>query len=188
MQTKSAAAKPSSTSATSPDAIALLTADHAKVKAMFKRFEKLHEAESDDDAEELAQEICNEVTIHATVEEEIFYPALRDAIDDDDLMNEAEVEHDSAKDLIGDIEAMDGSDEKFAATVMVLGEYINHHVEEEEGEMFPKAKKAKLDLEELGETMETRKQELKDDLGVEDDEEEDDDDEQSPADSATKKS
>jgi hemerythrin superfamily protein len=91
------------------------------------------------------------LTVHAEAEEEIFYPAAREAIEEQDLLDEAEVEHASAKDLIAQIEAMDSSDPLYDAKVTVLGEYIDHHVEEEEKEMFPKVKKAKLDLEALGE-------------------------------------
>jgi len=150
----------------SKDAIDLLTADHDNVKKLFKKFERLHKAQSHEEAEEVAREICIELTIHATVEEEIFYPEVRASIDNDDLMDEAEVEHSTAKDLIAQIEEMNADSDKFAAKVMVLGEYINHHVEEEQGEMFPKARKAKLDLVELGQRMAARKDDLKDELAV----------------------
>ena len=153
------------------DAITLLKADHARVKKLFKEFERLHDEESDDEAESVARQICNELTIHATVEEEIFYPAVRAAVDDEDLLDEAEVEHATAKDLIAQIEEMDASQDKYAARVIVLGEYIDHHVKEEQEEMFPKAMKAKLDMEALGETIMARKEELKAELGVEDEEE-----------------
>ena len=153
-------------------AIELLTADHDKVKTLFKEFEQLHADGEDGEAEEIARTICQELTIHATIEEEIFYPEVRDAIDDEDLMNEAEVEHESAKDLIAEIEDSDTSDEKYAARVIVLGEYVAHHVKEEEDEMFAKAKKAKLDMEALGERLMERKQELKAEMVIADDEEE----------------
>lgn len=139
--------------ASNSDAIALLIADHKKVKKLFKDFDKLKESGDAADKEALVAEICAELTIHAEVEEELFYPAVRETIDDDDMMNEAEVEHASAKDLIEQLQAMEASDPMYDAKVTVLGEYINHHVEEEEGEMFPKTKKAKLDLEALGEDM-----------------------------------
>jgi hemerythrin superfamily protein len=159
---------PRSTSRTSANAIAILKADHAKVKKLFKEFEHLHEAGSDDEAQKVAKQICNELTIHATVEEEIFYPEVRAAIDDGDLMDEAEVEHASAKELISQIESMDASDDKYAAKVIVLGEYINHHVKEEQDEMFPKARKAKVDLKSLGVRILSRKQELKAEMGIDD--------------------
>jgi hemerythrin-like domain-containing protein len=142
------------------DAIELLKRDHADVKKTFKQFEK---AKYKDPAacKEFMASICNAITMHAKVEEEIFYPALRAKIDDDDLMNEALVEHNSAKQLIADIERLDGDDPMLKACAMVLSEYINHHVREEENEMFPKARRAKLDLERLAEEILTRKDELK---------------------------
>lgn len=145
--------------AASNDAIALLTADHKEVKALFKEYEKLAEAD-DDSRQELAERICAMLTVHATVEEEIFYPAAQEAIDDADLVDEATVEHASAKDLIAQIQESSPDDELYDAKVKVLGEYIDHHVKEEEGEMFPKAKKAGLDLKMLGEQIAERKEEL----------------------------
>ena len=146
------------------DAIKLLTADHAKVKKMFKEFEKLSKKNDEEGKRELAAQICEELTIPAQLEEEIFYPAAREAIEDDDLMNEAMVEHNSAKDLISQIESMGASDPMFDATVKVLGEYVNHHVEEEQNEIFPKVEKAKLDLEEIGAEIARRKDELMEEL------------------------
>ena len=143
--------KPAAASTT--DAIAILLADHKKVKKLFKDFDKLKENGEVADKQALVEEICTELTIHAEIEEEVFYPAVREAIDADDMMNEADVEHACAKDLIAQLQAMDGSDQLYDAKVTVLGEYINHHVAEEENEMFPKVKKAKLDLEVLGEEM-----------------------------------
>lgn len=134
------------------DAIAILTDDHKKVKKLFKDFEKMKEKIDAADKEAMVEEICDELTLHAEVEEEVFYPAAREAIDEEDLLNEAEVEHASAKDLIAQLESMDSSDPMYDAKVKVLGEYVDHHVEEEEQEMFPKVRKAKeLDLEALGE-------------------------------------
>lgn len=150
------------------DAIKLLTADHKKVKTLFKEIEKAKKADDQELKAALAVQVCNELTVHAQVEEEIFYPAVRDAIDDDDLMNEAEVEHASAKDLIAQISAMDSDDPMFDAKLTVLSEYIDHHVKEEEDEMFAKATKAKLDYSELGEEMLARKTELMDSLGMSD--------------------
>jgi hemerythrin superfamily protein len=144
----------------STDAIALLTADHKAVKALFKRFEDIKDDEdSEDEKQELVQRICAELTVHATIEEEIFYPAVRDAIDDDEIVDEAEVEHASAKDLIMQLEGASPGDEQYDAKVKVLSELIEHHVEEEEGEMFPKAKKA-IDVDAVGVELAARKQEL----------------------------
>jgi hemerythrin-like domain-containing protein len=153
---------PRSTTArrTKNDAIKLLTEDHNKVKKMFKEFEKLCKKGEDEGKGELAARICKELTVHSQLEEEIFYPAVREAIDDDDLMNEAVVEHASAKDLITQIQSMKVSDPMYDAVVSVLGEYVNHHIEEEQNEMFPKAQKAKMDLEEIGMEISQRKEEL----------------------------
>jgi hemerythrin superfamily protein len=142
------------------DAITLLMDDHKKVKKLFKDYEKLSKKEDVDGKVELANQICEELTIHSMIEEEIFYPAAREAIQDDDMMNEAVVEHATAKDLIAQIQEMDGDDPMYDAKVTVLGEYINHHVEEEETEMFPKVKKAKMDLDSLGAELLERKEEL----------------------------
>jgi hemerythrin superfamily protein len=142
------------------DAIALLKADHDKVKKAFKEFEKMDHEDSAA-LQQLVEEVCAELTAHTTVEEEIFYPAVREAIEDDDLMNEAQVEHNSAKELITLLEGMDSTDPMYPATFTVLCEYVLHHAKEEEDEMFPAARKAKdLDLEALGEEMKARKEEL----------------------------
>lgn len=139
------------------DALKLLKQDHDKVKKAFKKFEKMdHESNA---AQQLAAQTIADIKLHAALEEEIVYPALREAIDDDDLMNEAVVEHKSAKLLIQDLESMQPGDPMFAASFTVLGEYIDHHVKEEEGEMFKKARKAKVDLAALGEQIAARKAE-----------------------------
>ena len=141
------------------DAIALLKADHDEVKQAFKEFEKM-DHEDTAAMEELVSRVCEALTAHTIVEEEIFYPAVRAAIEDDDLMNEAQVEHNSAKDLIELLEGMDATDPMYPATFTVLGEYVLHHAKEEEDEMFPSARKAKVDLEALGEQIQARKEEL----------------------------
>jgi hemerythrin superfamily protein len=145
------------------DAIALLMADHREVDTLFKEYEKLCKADADDGEKGLlAAQICAMLTVHTTIEEEIFYPAARAALDEDDqsLIDEAAVEHASAKDLIAQIEDSNPGDDLFDAKVQVLGEYIRHHVKEEEGELFPKVKKAKADLAALGEALSARKEEL----------------------------
>lgn len=142
------------------DAISVLMQDHKAVKKLFKEFESLKEEDSDEQKAEIVQQICAQLTIHAQIEEEIFYPAVRDAIDDEDLMDEAEVEHEGAKDLISQLEIMEPGDAQYDAKVTVLGEYIAHHVAEEEGRMFPQVKKAKLDLKALGAALHERKEEL----------------------------
>ena len=147
------------------DAITLLMADHKTVKALFKEFDKLaKDDDADEQKEALVQKICDELTVHVQVEEEIFYPAVRAAIEDDDLLDEAEVEHASAKDLIAQLQQMLPEDNLYDAKVKVLSEYIDHHVKEEEDEMFPKARKSDLDLRVLGRTMAARKEALVEDL------------------------
>jgi hemerythrin superfamily protein len=148
------------------DAIAMLMADHKKVKKLFSDFDKLKEEGSDEDKSAIVEQICNELKIHTEIEEEIFYPAVRKAIDDGDLMDEALVEHAGAKDLIAQLEDASPEDDLYDAKVTVLGEQIDHHVKEEEGDMFPKAKKAKVDTEALGATMLKRKMALMEKMGV----------------------
>jgi hemerythrin superfamily protein len=149
------------------DAIELLTQDHKEVKAMFGAFKKIKEsADRDEDKADLVQQICTALTIHATVEEEIFYPAVRAGIDDEDLMDEADVEHAGAKELIAQLEASSPGDDHYDAKVTVLGEMIDHHVKEEEGAMFPKAKKG-IDTKAVGAELAARKAELASEMGIE---------------------
>lgn len=170
--TSSKSADPKGGNAAKSDAIALLTADHKTVKGLFKQFEELTKQDDvDDEKARLVQRICSELTVHAQVEEELFYPAVREAIDDDDLMDEADIEHASAKDLIAQLEDLEPGDDHYDARVTVLGEYVDHHVKEEEGEMFGKARKADVNTRELGEQIAERKEALKAELGIEDDDE-----------------
>ncbi|BEU94695.1 hemerythrin domain-containing protein [Acidovorax sp. DW039] len=154
------------TSQRQKDVCDLLDADHKAVKKMFKDFDSLCESRARNAGQlrmDLAREICTELTIHAQLEEEIFYPALREAIKETDLLAEAEVEHQTAKDLIAQIQAAEMVDEAFDAKVKVLGEYIDHHVKEERNEIFPKARSAKkLDLVAMREEVEARKEGLLD--------------------------
>jgi hemerythrin-like domain-containing protein len=161
-------ARPTPTTDSPRDAIALLKQDHRTVSALFDEFEKAEEEEQS----AIAQRVCQLLTVHATIEEEILYPAAKEAFDDedDDLVNEAEVEHGSAKELIAKIEAMSSDDEHFKATVKVLGEYIKHHVKEEENELFPQLKKTELDLKELGAQLSERKYALMEQLGIQEEE------------------
>lgn len=139
------------------DAIALLKADHREVKGWFQDYEGL----KDDAAKAaLAGKICAALKVHAKIEEEIFYPAARAATKDNDLLDEATVEHAAAKDLIAQIEAMAAGDDLYDAKVKVLGEQIEHHVKEEEDEMFPEARGSAMDLKALGDRMAARKKEL----------------------------
>ena len=146
------------------DAIALLRADHALVKELFDQFEK---ARDDARKQSIAARVCLELKIHTQIEDEIFYPALREALPkQEDLLDEAEVEHESAKALIQQIEDGSPGDERWDAKVTVLGEYVQHHVKEEQNEMFPKARRSRVDLKELGERLRSRKEQLMTELGA----------------------
>ena len=141
------------------DAVALLKEDHRTVEELFAKFEK---AGGNRRKKEIAERICIELSIHATIEEEIFYPACEGKIDED-LIKEAFVEHDGAKVLIGQIMRGGPDDEFYDAKVKVLQEQIEHHVEEEEKRlegMFSQARKAGLDMDELGVQLAARKAEL----------------------------
>ena len=140
-------------------AVEVLKEQHDKVKKAFKEFEKL-DREDTEKQQQLVQTVCEDLKLHTTLEEELFYPAAREAIDDEDILNEAQVEHETAKMLIEQLENMGPEDPNFHATFTVLGEYVVHHVKEEEGEMFPQVKKTDLDLEELGARMRSRMEEL----------------------------
>jgi hemerythrin superfamily protein len=141
------------------DAISLLKADHRQVEAWFSQFSKSKNRQK---KQQLATHICDALTTHTTIEEEIFYPAFIEATDDKDTHHEAVVEHAGAKNLIAEIQAMSPDDDYFDAKVTVLSEMIKHHVKEEEqpGGMFSEAKKSDMDLQVLGEQLHARKQEL----------------------------
>lgn len=148
-----------------PDACSLLDTDHRNVKKMFKEYEALTQskaASARQKKHDLALQICLDLSVHAQIEEEIFYPALRDALKKDaDLLDEAEVEHGTAKDLIAEIRGSQEMDGKFDAKVIVLGEYIDHHVKEERNEIFVKARAARgLDLVAMREQLAMRKEDL----------------------------
>ena len=158
------------------DAIELLKQDHKEVDVLFKEFEKLEE-DGEEAVEQVIATACTELKIHDRIETEIFYPAVRQQAEEEeveDLLNEAEVEHTTVRDLIQKIEGMQPSDEKRSAHFTVLMEYVKHHVKEEEKEMFPKVKKLGLDLEQLGAQMKERKAELMAEMGVELEEESED--------------
>lgn len=142
----------------SPTAIRLLKQDHQEVSKLLERYED----SSGSSKTQIAQRICAALTVHAQIEEEILYPAARRALKEDDaeLVAEANVEHASIKDLVSQIESASGSDELYDAKVKVLGEYVKHHVKEEETELFPKLQKTQLDLDALGKQLAQRKLEL----------------------------
>ncbi len=137
------------------DILQLLMAEHREVKAMFQQYRKLADAGGKGDERMLlASQICVALTLHTQVEEEILYPAARDVLTkDEDIVDEAYVEHASAKSLIAQIKTMTSDQPLFDAKVHVLGEYIDHHVKEEENEFFPKLRKTALDLDAMGDRM-----------------------------------
>lgn len=164
---KTKSAKPRRTRRTGrrdPLAIALLKKDHREVEGMFDEYEQL---ESDAEKLTLFNKIALALKVHTQIEEEILYPEERGEVDDD-MLDEAYVEHDGAKKLIAEIEAMKPSDEFYDAKVKVLGEYIKHHVKEEEqpGGLFSQAKKGDEDLEAMGERLKARKEELMAQMGA----------------------
>lgn len=142
-----------------PSAIALLKQDHAYVKQAYRQFEKM-DHEDLAAVKALVTEVCIALEAHTKVEEEILYPAVRRAIDDDELMKEAEIEHDSAKTLIRRLKRMKPSAPAYIPTFTVLCEYVLHHVKEEEEEMFPKAQRRKINLQVLGKRILERKMRL----------------------------
>ena len=150
-------------SAAGPDAIVMLREDHKRVSAMFSQYKKMADnGGAEKGRQSLAQQICGELKIHTTLEEELFYPAARAALGEKggDLLDEAKVEHASVKDLIAQLEGASPTDDLFDAKVTVLGEYIKHHVKEEQEELFPKCRKARMDLKAIGAAMTARKKQL----------------------------
>lgn len=145
------------------DAISLLIADHEKVQDLFRQFAAIKDgtdARAQQEKLRIASAACEALAMHTMLEEEIFYPAVRSAIDDSEPMNEAQVEHDGAKVLIAQLAHMTAKNEMFNATFKVLADYVNHHIAEEQNTIFPQARMAKLDLSALGERMLARKQAL----------------------------
>ena len=135
------------------------------MRELLREFDSLKGNDEEDERKsELVDELCYELTLHAMIEEEIFYPVLRSVIDDDELMDEADVEHAGARELISQLEVMYPGDDHYDATVTVLGEEVAHHIEKEEDEIFAAARKAGIDLHELGDQLAARKEELEDDL------------------------
>ena len=135
---------------------ALLKEDHERVKALFERFE---EAKGRAAKIRIVREALAELKVHAALEEELFYPAVRKPVGKE-IMNEADEEHHVAKLLIAELDAMDGTESHFDAKFQVLAENVRHHIEEEESEMLPKAEKVKVDFEALAEKMRRRKERL----------------------------
>ena len=151
--------------ATARDAVALLTTDHDKVKKLFQEFEKC-DASHQGLKHDLAQQICMDLTIHATIEEEIFYPAFRAETGEQQQVDEALEEHGAIKELVEHIRGMAVGDNELNTTVQKLRECVEHHVTEEEQEMFPKIRGSDADLDALREQLQDRKDELEHDFGA----------------------
>ena len=144
--------------AQAPNAFDLLEQDHREVEEWFDEYDELQE--EDDRKSELAEKICTALKVHAQIEEEIFYPQARKATKDDDLIDEAVVEHATVKKLIAEIKSMEAGDELYDAKIRVLGEMVKHHIKEEEEELFPEIESAKADIDALGKELAERKEEL----------------------------
>lgn len=154
------------------DAISLLKTDHDKVSDLFKQFDELMDDDgSEKEKGEIVLQVCNALKVHAQIEDEIFYPAVRAAINDDNLMDEATSEHQAIQDLIVQIEAMEPSDVLYDAKVVVLGEEVERHVQEEESEMFPLVETSSIDKIKLGMQLMKRKMELISEMGESDESE-----------------
>jgi len=146
--------------------VAALKEDHKKAKKAFRDFEKMDPERDPESAQALVERTCAELEVHAELEEQLFYPAAREALKEEDLIDEAEVEHTTVKVLIEQLKGMNPGDPKYAATFKVLGEYINHHVKEEEGEIFPGLTKTGVQWDSVLEQMTTRREELKEEKGL----------------------
>ncbi|MGZ5018205.1 MAG: hemerythrin domain-containing protein [Methylobacter sp.] len=152
-----ATAKKTSASSKDQDATALLQADHEHVSELFDEYEESHSSAK---KKQIVEQLCDELTVHAQIEEEIFYPAVKRALKDHELIPEAQVEHATLKDLIAQVAGKEPDGEMFDAKIKVMHEYVKHHVKEEQDEIFPKAKSTDLDMMKLGAKLSERKEEL----------------------------
>ena len=134
--------------------------DHKSIKKAYQAFQKLDHSQDQEAMQAIVEKVLDEITVHAALEEELLYPAARDAISDVDLVDEAEVEHESVHTFIEQLRGMSPGDDKYSARFTVLCEYVLHHVKEEEGEMFPRLEKARLDWETLAAAMNERRAEM----------------------------
>lgn len=142
------------------DAIAFLRADHDRIEDLFSTFDEIKYGRADVDKKRLVGDLCREIRMHGTLEEELFYPAIRAEIADDDLMNEASVEHEGIRRLVNELECMEPADDMLNAKMHVLDTYVVHHVREEEENIFPRARESELDLAALAGRMSRRKTKL----------------------------
>ena len=154
-------------SAARSEIIEELKADHRRAKQAFREAEKLDAEQDGEELQAIVEHTCAELEVHARLEEEVFYPAARETLKEEDLVDEAEVEHNSAKALIAQLREMGPEDEKYAATFKVLGEYVNHHIKEEENEMFPGLEgRSGAQWEEVQQQMLTKREQLMSEMGL----------------------
>lgn len=172
MATRNTSSRSSSSGSPKNQILAMLKADHKKVKKAFKDFEKLDAQDDAERCQALVEQTCAELEVHAELEEQVFYPAARGAMKEEDLIDEAEVEHMTAKVLIQQLKGMDAEDEKYAATFKVLGEYVNHHIKEEEGEMFKQLTRTGVEWDSVLEQMSAQRVQLLEQHGLPAEEEE----------------
>jgi hemerythrin-like domain-containing protein len=161
--------KPAFSNATLSDLIGVLSDDHRKALRLFEQFERLKDRTDDNTKQSLVETICTELVIHARVEEEFLYPALVEALGNIPLLEQAEVEHMVARQLIGDLESMLPGDDLYDARISVLGEYVRHHIEEEENRIFPLMRGAPLDTGTLVPGLLARREELRSEFDMPDD-------------------
>ena len=140
-----------------PNAVQMIRRDHKKVEGLFKKFDQ---AKKNDAKKRIADQVIQELEVHAKLEEEIFYPAIRKELGEEEMLDEAKKEHQRAKEIMHELKTMNGEDEELEEKFSELVECIKHHVEEEEGEMLPKAEESEMDLADYGEQMSERKEEL----------------------------
>jgi hypothetical protein len=155
------------------EVLEMLKEDHARVKKAFRDAQKLDSEEDREELQMIVEQTCAELEVHARLEEELFYPAVRAAIKDTELLEEAEIEHASAKALIAQLREMMPDDAKYAATFKVLGEYVKHHIKEEEKEMFEQLNRSRIEWEELQQQMLTMRETLMGEMGLLEDDEDD---------------
>lgn len=156
------------------EVLEMLKEDHARVKKAFRDAQKLDAEEDSQELQMIVEQTCAELEVHARLEEELFYPAVREAIKDTELMEEAEIEHGSAKALIAQLREMTPEDDKYAAMFKVLGEYVKHHIKEEEKEMFEQLNRSSIEWEELQQQMLTMRETLMGEMGLLEEEAEED--------------
>lgn len=151
-----------------PDVLDTLTEDHNKIIELFDEFRNIKDQADDETRQTLVEVVCTELVIHAQIEDEFLYPALREAFDDSSLIDEATVEHLVAMQLIGELESMHPDDDLYDAKFIVLGEYVKHHIQEEQNRIFPKIRESGMDLAALGSEILQRRIELRNEFGIPD--------------------